>query len=313
MYLSKADKTWTIKKRPAHLFAVVWTPIISDNVQKESRLMLGSDRTSPAAWVTTPDSTSSRWTKRVFSFHFTFLFILMYLSFHFSFSFFFCPFFVLFYLPFFHFRFLFVLFNLLLLFSSKQVTEKDLGREKSYDPTPTYFCKLALVFICLIFFIFISLIGDIFFYLPYFLFLIVWSRIFSFICLVFYFCLIRDTVGTVRRADLWSTHLRSKATSPSSKAGTSPSSETRSQPQPASSQNASATQAKRSGWSDKCFSQILPSFSFVQGEELREKVEEAERPSAGLCSRSLAAKEERKETEVNMEAIVLSSKIKIVS
>ena len=170
MYLSKADKTWTIKKRPAHLFAVVWTPIISDNVQKESRLMLGSDRTSPAAWVTTPDSTSSRWTKRVFSFHFTFLFILMYLSFHFSFSFFFCPFFVLFYLPFFHFRFLFVLFNLLLLFSSKQVTEKDLGREKSYDPTPTYFCKLALVFICLIFFIFISLIGDIFFYLPYFFF-----------------------------------------------------------------------------------------------------------------------------------------------
>ena len=46
-------------------------------------------------------------------------------------------------------------------------------------------------------------------------------------------------------------------------------------------------------------------------EELREKVEEAERPSAGLCSRSLAAKEERKETEVKMETIVLSSKIEI--
>ena len=28
---------------------------------------------------------------------------------------------------------------------SKQVTEEDLAREDSYDPTPTYFCKLGLI------------------------------------------------------------------------------------------------------------------------------------------------------------------------
>ena len=28
---------------------------------------------------------------------------------------------------------------------SKQVTEEDLAREYSYDPTPTYFCKLGLI------------------------------------------------------------------------------------------------------------------------------------------------------------------------
>ena len=53
--------------------------------------------------------------------------------------------------------------------------------------------------------------------------------------------------------------------------------------------------------------------NWLSSEELSEKVEEAERPSASLCSRSLTAKEERKETEVKLETIVLSLKIKFFS
>ena len=79
-------------------------------------------------------------------------------------SFFICPF------PFFICNFY---LRFLILF---KVTEEDLARENSYDPTPTYFCKLALIrnfFICLIFFIFVCLVTD------------QWSGTFSFICLIF--------------------------------------------------------------------------------------------------------------------------------
>ena len=53
--------------------------------------------------------------------------------------------------------------------------------------------------------------------------------------------------------------------------------------------------------------------NWLSSEELSEKVEEAERPSASLCSRSLTAKEERKETEVKLETIVLSLRINFFS